>query len=62
MDNVHLINLPIEGDAIATHNGRVIWTNHESGDCPPDIIMMIVKNIYIIDGEFVIELKYEGEE
>ena len=58
---VRFNDIPFVGDAIATHNGKVIWTNHESGDCPPDVCMMIVSNVYIVDGQFIFELKYEGE-
>ena len=59
--NIRLIDIPFEGDAIATLDGKVIWTNHESGDCPPDICMMFVRNMYITDGQFVFELAQEGE-
>ena len=55
-------DVPFIGDAIATYEGKVIWTNHESGDCPPDLcIMYYVDNMYIIDGQFVFELTKEGE-
>lgn len=54
-------DVPFVGDAIATLNGKVIWTNHESGDCPPDIHILYVQNLYIADGQFVFELTKEGE-
>lgn len=55
------IDIPFEGEAIATHDGKVIWSNTFSGDCPPDICMMLVKNMYIVDGSFIFELIREGE-
>ncbi len=54
---VRFIDIPFEGDAIALHNGKVIWTNHDSGDCPPDIALMYVENMYVADGHFVFELE-----
>lgn len=54
---VRFVDIPFEGDAIALHNGKVIWTNHNSGDCPPDISMMTVASVCIIDGQFVFELE-----
>ena len=61
-DNKLTLNdFPINGSAIATIDGRVVWSNHESGDCPPDIAMMHVKNTYKINGELVIELTNEEE-
>lgn len=58
---VHFIDIPFTGDAIALHNGKVIWTNHESGDCPPDICMMTVSNMYTIDSQLVFELANNEE-
>jgi len=52
-------DIPFSGDAIAIHNGSVIWTNRESGDCPPDIAMMIVANTYVVDNLIVFDLKEE---
>lgn len=52
-------DFPFSGDAVATHNGKVIWTNHDSGDCPPDIAFMYVENSYIVDGELVVELVHK---
>ena len=55
-------DVPFVGDAIATYDGKVIWTNHESGDCPPDLcVMFYVKSMYIVDNQFVFELTKEGE-
>ena len=55
--DIRFADVPFSGDAIATKDGRIIWTNRESGDCPPDIAIMIVTNIYTVDGTFVFELK-----
>ena len=55
-------DVPFIGDAIATLNGEVIWTNHESGDCPPDLcVMYYVESMYIVNNQFVFELTREGE-
>lgn len=51
------IDIPFDGEAIALHDGKVIWTNHYSGDCPPDICMMNVASVYIVDGQFIFELE-----
>lgn len=51
------IDIPFAGEAIALHDGKVIWTNHYSGDCPPDIGMMTVASVYIVDGQFIFELE-----
>ena len=51
-----LEEMPINGHAIATQRGKVIWTNTESGDCPPDIALLPVKYMYVVDGSFVFEL------
>ena len=59
--SIRFNDIPFEGEAIATVDGKVIWTNHYSGDCPPDIAMMFVKNIYTADGQFIFELTEEGE-
>lgn len=53
---IMLNDLPFAGSIIAMRNGKVIWTNHESGDCPPDIACMEVKNSYIVNGELIVEL------
>lgn len=52
-------DIPFVGEAIATINGKEIWSNHISGDCPPDICLMEVDCVYIEDGRFVFELKGE---
>lgn len=49
-------DIPFSGEAIAIHDGKVIWTNHESGDCPPDIATLHVSNLYTIDNVLVFEL------
>lgn len=54
---VRFIDIPFAGEAIALHDGKVIWTNHDSGDCPPDIAMMTVASVYIVDGQFIFELE-----
>lgn len=59
---VRFIDIPFAGEAIALHDGKVIWTNHDSGDCPPDIGMMTVTNVYITDGIFIFELDDDKEE
>lgn len=46
------------GDAIATSGGKVIWTNLVSGDCPPDIAVMKVVNLYVVDNVLVFELAH----
>lgn len=53
-------DIPFDGDAIALHHGKVIWTNFYGGDCPPDISMMTVSNLYITDGTLIFELDSEG--
>lgn len=57
---IRFADIPFQGEAIATLDGKVIWTNFYSGDCPPDVAMMFVKNIYTTDGQFVFELSREG--
>lgn len=59
--SIRFADIPFEGEAIATLDGKVIWTNFYSGDCPPDVAMMFVKNIYMVDGQFVFELSEKGE-
>lgn len=49
-------DIPFAGEAIALLHGKVIWTNYISGDCPPDVAMMTVTNVYITDGIFIFEL------
>ena len=53
---IRFSDIPFTGDAIAIHNGKVIWTNLISGDCPPDIAFMSVQNLYVIDNLLVFEL------
>ena len=52
-------DIPIMGNIIATMDGRVVWTNHESGDVDPLFSLSTVKNIYVVDNEFVVELNSE---
>ena len=61
MSSIYFNDVPFVGDAVATLDGKVIWTNHYSGDCPPDIALLFVKNVYIVDGEFIFELTKEEE-
>lgn len=61
MENITLGDIPFEGYAIATYKGKIIWTNRYDGDCPPDIYMMIVERMYIIDDIAVFDLKQKGE-
>lgn len=51
-------DIEFTGEAIATSGGKVIWTNLQSGDCPPDIAIMKVINLYTIDGVLVFELAH----
>ena len=55
--SIRFADIPFEGEAIATLDGKVIWTNFYSGDCPPDIAMMTVASVYIVDGQFIFELE-----
>lgn len=61
MNSITFNDVPFVGDAMATWNGQVIWTNHISGDCPPDLCSMIVKSMYVIDDIMVFDLKMKGE-
>lgn len=54
---VRFIDIPFAGDAVAMHDGKVLWTNHHSSDCPPDVAMMTVASVYIVDDEFIFELE-----
>ena len=54
--NITLNDIPFSGNIIALHGGKVVWTNHESGDCPPDIALAQVINSYIVNKELVVEL------
>ena len=54
--SVMLNDIPFAGNAIAIHNGKVIWTNHESGDCPPDVATLHVRSMYVVDNVIVFEL------
>ena len=53
------IDIEFEGDAIALYNGKVIWSNLEDGDCPPDVAMMYVTNMYTVGGMLVFKLGKE---
>lgn len=54
-------DVPFTGDAIALKDGRFIWHNFHSGDCPPDINILYVKNMYDEDGVIVFELTDKEE-
>ena len=54
--HITLNDIPFSGNIIALHGGKVVWTNHESGDCPPDIALAQVTNSYIVNKELVVEL------
>lgn len=58
---VRFIDVPFMGEAIATHDGKVIWHNFHSGDCPPDISNLYVKYMYVEDKVLVFELTEKGE-
>lgn len=58
---VRFIDMPFTGEAIATHDGKVIWHNFYSGDCPPDIALRYVKNMYVENEVLVFELTEKGE-
>lgn len=57
---IRFADIPFSGEAIATLDGKVIWTNYESGDCPPDIAYMFVEDSYVVDNILVFELS-KGE-
>ena len=54
---IRFADIPFSGDAIATHNGKIVWSNMRSGDCPPDIAMMVIVNMYTSCGAIIFELK-----
>jgi len=49
-------DVPFTGDAVAIQDGKFIWHNFHSGDCPPDIEMLYVKYMYAYDGVIVFVL------
>lgn len=53
------IDIEFEGDAIALHKGKVIWSNLKDGDCPPDVALMLVSNMYTAGDVLVFELEKE---
>ena len=48
--------VPWIGNMIATMDGRVIWTNHESGDCDPLLTMAKIKDVYVVRYQIVVDL------
>lgn len=51
-----LNDIEFSGDAVAILDGKVVWSNQTSGDCPPDIACRNVRIMYAVSNMIVFEL------